>query len=207
MGCAMRSTCDSRFSLACSQRSKMTQNYPLDFLKTHIKNASRNLIRSFQSQVCILPRALLILSLIMECWKKVVFVFIALWLPLQGYGAVAMPFCDHGPSMPDSSAAVSAHANARDGNQGHVAKPTRDHATHDHATSQDSSKSDKSSQKHAGLGCNDCGPCQLACAPLIFSTAPHISSAGSPVYDPLPIASLASFSPEQLQRPPVPAFV
>ena len=140
-------------------------------------------------------------------WKKIVIVFIALWLPLQGYGAVAMPFCDHGPSMPDSSAAVFAHSDAHDGSQGHVAKPAHDHANHDHATSHDSSRPDKSSQKHAGLGCNDCGPCQLACAPLIFSTAPHLSSAGSPVYDPLPIASLISFSPEQLQRPPVPAFV
>jgi hypothetical protein len=34
MGCAMRSTCDSRFSLACSQPSEMTQNHPLDFLKS-----------------------------------------------------------------------------------------------------------------------------------------------------------------------------
>lgn len=185
-----------------------------------MENALRNLLRSLQSQVCILLRALLILGFItrcwqhtvcwkntgcwknMGCWKKLVIVFIALWLPLQGYGAVAMPFCDHGPSMPDSFATVSAHTDAHDGNQGHVAKPT-----HDHATDHDSSRSDKSSQKHAGLGCNDCGPCQLACAPLIFSTAPHLSSTGSPVYDPLPIASLTSFSPEQLQRPPVPAFV
>ena len=167
-----------------------------------MENALRNLLRTLQSQVCMLQRALFILGSIMECWKKLVIFFIALWLPLQGYGAVAMPFCDHGPSMPDSSAAASAHAEAHDRIQGQVANPN-----HDHATDHDSFRSDKSSQKHAGLGCNDCGPCQLACAPLIFSTAPHSSSAGSPVYDPLPIASLISFSPEQLQRPPVPAFI
>lgn len=33
----MRSTCDSKYSLACSPRSKMTQNNPLDSVKTHKK--------------------------------------------------------------------------------------------------------------------------------------------------------------------------
>ena len=138
----------------------------------------------------------------MSRWKKLVTVFIALWLPLQGYGAVAMPFCDHGPSMPDPSAAVSVHPDAHEVDRAHVANPT-----HDHAANHDSSSSDKSSHKQAGLGCSDCGPCQLACAPLIFSAVPHFASSGSPVYDPTPIASLTSISPEQIQRPPLPAFV
>ena len=145
---------------------------------------------------------MLILDLIMSCWKKLVIVFVALWLPLQGYGAVAMPFCAHGPSMPDSSATMSVHLEAHADGGGHVAA-----RTHDHAASHDTHSSDKSSHKHAGLGCNDCGACQLACAPLIFSTLPQFHSIASPVYDPTPIASLTSISPEQLQRPPVPAFV
>jgi hypothetical protein len=135
----------------------------------------------------------------MSRWRSILSVLIALWLPLQGYGAVAMPFCEHGPSMPDSTAAVFAHAAAHDGDKGHVGMPN-----HDHAANHDA---DNFSGTHAGLGCNDCGACQLACAPLIFATVPHFACTGSPVYDPLPIASLTSISPEQLQRPPVPAFV
>lgn len=138
----------------------------------------------------------------MSRWKKLVIVFIALWLPLQGYGAVAMPFCDHGPAMPDSFAAVSAQADAHEGDRGHSVNPA-----HDHAANHDSTSLDKSSHEQAGLGCSDCGPCQLACAPLIFSGVPHITSTGSPVYDPTPVASLTSISPEQIQRPPLPAFV
>jgi hypothetical protein len=34
MACATRSTCGSRFSLACCRRSKQPQNHPLDFLKS-----------------------------------------------------------------------------------------------------------------------------------------------------------------------------
>lgn len=127
---------------------------------------------------------------------------IALWLPLQGYGAVAMPFCEHGPAMPDSSVAVSAHAGTQDGHHGHHGVPHRDHEGDPQSAS-----SDNSTDKHADLGCNDCGACQLACAPLIVSTVTHFASTGSPVYVPLPIASLTSISPEQLQRPPLPAFV
>ena len=158
--------------------------------------------RSCNPKFASVRKVCLYFALTMRVWKKLVIVFIALWLPLQGYGAVAMPFCAHGPSMPDSSASVSAHTDSDDRED--VAHVTD--GIHDHAVSQDSSSSDKSSHKHAGLGCNDCGPCQLACAPLIFSTVPHFASNGSPVYDPTPIASLTSVSPEQLQRPPLPAF-
>jgi len=137
----------------------------------------------------------------MSRWKNWIIVFIALWLPLQGYGAVAMPFCEHGPAMPDSSAAVSVHVGAQNGHhQGHTGVP-HDEADHHSASS------DNSTDKHAGLGCNDCGACQLACAPLIVSTVTPFATTGSPVYDPLPVASLTSISPEQLQRPPLPAFV
>ena len=137
-----------------------------------------------------------------RCWKNCIVAFIALWLPLQGYGAVAMPFCEHGPAMPDSSAAVSAHMGTHDGHQEHTGV-----APHEHEADAQSASSDSSTDKHAGLGCNDCGACQLACAPLIVSTLTYFATTGSPAYDPLPVASLISFSPEQLQRPPLPAFV
>jgi hypothetical protein len=135
-------------------------------------------------------------------WKNLIIVFIALWMPLQGYGAVAMPFCEHGPAMPDSSIAVFAHGGAQDGHQGHTGVPH-----HEHEADPQSTSSDNSTDKHASLGCNDCGACQLACAPLIVATVTNFSTIGSPVYDPTPVATVISISPEQLQRPPLPAFV
>ena len=164
--------------------------------------AFRNLLQKVYSDVCKPPRALLILGRNMSRWKNWIVVFIALWLPLQGYGAVAMPFCEHGPAMPDSSVAVSAHVGVQHGHQGHTG------IAHDeHEADSQSASSDISTDRHAGLGCNDCGACQLACAPLIVSTVTYFATTGSPVYDRLPVASLASISPEQLQRPPLPAFV
>jgi hypothetical protein len=132
-------------------------------------------------------------------WKKWIVVVIALWLPLQGYGAVAMPFCKHGPAMPVSLAAVPSHADAQDGHEGHVGVPHHDHE----ADRQPAGSTDG----HAGLGCNDCGACQLACAPLIVSAVPHVTASGSPVYDTLPVGSLTSVSPKQLQRPPLAALI
>lgn len=123
--------------------------------------------------------------------------FIALWLPLQGYGAVAMPFCKHGPAMPVSLAAAPSHA--EDGHGGHAGMPHHDHA----ADRQPAGSTDA----HTGLGCNDCGACQLACAPLIVSTVPHVAASERSVYDTLPVGSLTSVSPKQLQRPPLAALI
>lgn len=130
-------------------------------------------------------------------WKNLVIVFIALWLPLQGYGAVAMPFCEHGPAMPDASAAAPAHTHAHAGHDGL--------SHHDH-TAGSQAGSQLTADNPSPLGCNNCGACQLACAPLIVATVTHSATTGSPVYDPLPVASLTSVSPEQLQRPPLPAL-
>lgn len=132
-------------------------------------------------------------------WKNWIVVFIVLWLPLQAYGAVAMPFCKHGPAMPVSLAAVPAHADAQHGHEGHAGMPHHDHEA-------DRQPAD-STDGQAGLGCNDCGACQLACAPLIFSALPHVAAAGSPDYDSPPVESLTSVSPKQLQRPPLAALI
>jgi len=132
-------------------------------------------------------------------WKNGIVVFIALWLPMQGYGAVAMPFCEHGPAMADSSAAVPFHTHALDGDEGHANMPSHDHEA-DHLLA-------SSSDGYVGLGCNDCGACQLACAPLIVSSVPNVAASGSPVYDPLPVEFPTSVSPKQLQRPPVAALI
>jgi len=135
-------------------------------------------------------------------WKNFIVVFIALWLPLQGYGAVAMPFCEHGPAMPVLIAAESHHVDTQDGHQAH-----ENAAHHDSASDHVSTNLNHSADQQEGLGCNDCGACQLACTPLIVSTLPHVIAFGSAVYDALPVASLVSVSPIQLQRPPLSALI
>lgn len=140
-------------------------------------------------------------------WKNTVVVFIALWLPLQGYGAVAMPFCKHGPAMPDASVVVSVQVDSQSGDfqHGHEGHAGMQH--HDSAAGTQPVHPDSPTDEHAGVGCNECGACQLACAPLIVSRIPNVVSPGRPVYDLLPVESLDSVSPEQLQRPPLTALI
>lgn len=135
-------------------------------------------------------------------WKNWVVVFIAFWLPLQGYGAVAMPFCEHGPAMPASSDVIPAHVEEKNGHTGYAGMQHHDHPAVDHHAAAPEGSADKP----AGPGCNDCGACHLACAPLIVSAVPHVVNSGSPVYDLPPAESLKSVSPEQLQRPPLSAL-
>jgi hypothetical protein len=127
-----------------------------------------------------------------------------LWLPLQGYAALAMPFCKHGfrlsaPAHLPAQAQVHAgpqHAHhgeqvGSDSHQHHAAHP----GTHRH----DGSPS--------GLACNDCGVCHLACspaAPTSTSAAERVGAQSfvrfSPTLPPL-------FVPEQRTRPPLAAAV
>lgn len=66
------------------------------------------------------------------------------WLPLQPVAALAMPFCDHGQSE-------QVHSSAAHAGHGH---------THDHGGEQ-------TSGARMLPGCSDCGPCHLACAPML----------------------------------------
>lgn len=133
----------------------------------------------------------------MKSWKSLVVVLIALWLPLQGYGAVAMPFCKHSGS--DAGAASAGH----DGHHsGHDAAPAHHHG--DGIGSQGGPG--VADSQGAGLACNDCGACHLACSPLLFSPSPAFTTTGSTVFDPQPLRSPLSFTPEQPQRPPLPAL-
>lgn len=140
-------------------------------------------------------------------WKNWVVVFISLWLPLQGYGAVAMPFCKHGPAMPDSSVAVPVQVDSQSGDFEHAHEGHAGMQHHDTAAGHQPADPGNSTGEEAGMGCNDCGACQLACAPSIVSRIANVVSLGSPVYDLLPVESLDSVSPEQLQRPPLTALI
>ena len=141
----------------------------------------------------------------MNRWRSILSVLIALWLPLQGYGAVAMPFCQH------SMAAASAHP----GNAGHSQHQHDGHSDMTRGDAQDSSSQsgDADSPQTAvvgeasGLACNNCGACHLACAPAILAiVSVPLLIAGSVLESAL-ADSPHLFYPEQPQRPPLPAFV
>jgi hypothetical protein len=137
----------------------------------------------------------------MKRWKTVIAVLISLWLPVQGYGAIAMPFCQqHGMA----SASV-AHA-----------EPPQHYAGHSDHMAHHDSPSDPARISHAehtgsdvtsGLACNDCGACHLACSPAISANAPVLLLIGDAVFESSPADSPRFFYPDQLQRPPLCALL
>jgi hypothetical protein len=101
-----------------------------------------------------------------------------LWLPLQAIAAVVMPFCVHGSSQ------STMHSNSE----------------HDHH--HDGSHSEPHHQPGGLQDCNDCGACNLACAPAVPASATLLSA--PPVTAPLHFhfTRAGLFIPEQPQPPP-----
>jgi ferredoxin len=126
-----------------------------------------------------------------------------LWLPLQGYAALTMPFCKHG-----FRARASEHMTA-----GSLMQAG---AQHVHYGAQSAPESHQQHAAHAGmhhphdsaggLACNDCGVCHLACSPAALSSPSAIEPIGtqsfwqsSPTFPP-------PFVPEQRTPPPLAAI-
>ena len=80
-----------------------------------------------------------------------IILLMALWLPFQAVVAVAMPFCQDHPDRSDSAPSHQNHA---------------EH--HDDAGAAGSSGHDGHGFP---LDCNGCGPCHLACAPMVAMAA------------------------------------
>lgn len=103
------------------------------------------------------------------------------WLPLQPVAALAMPFCDHdqGEQAHSSAAHVGSH-----------------HAGHGHGDEQASG---------AGVlpGCNDCGPCHLACAPMLGASLTLGADVPARDFRPFPHAVPASLALDQPHPPPL----
>jgi hypothetical protein len=141
----------------------------------------------------------------MNRWRSILSVLIALWLPLQGYAAVAMPFCQH------RMAAASVHPGIADHSRHH--HDGHSDMTRSHAQGSISQSADAGSQQTAvmgetsGLACNNCGVCHLVCAPAIVSiVSVSLLIAGSVLESALADAP-QFFYPEQAQRPPLPALL
>ena len=141
----------------------------------------------------------------MNRWRSILSVLIALWLPLQGYAAVAMPFCQRNMAAASTNAGNADHSQHR--HDGHS------HTGHGVDRGSISQSADADSPQTAamgdasGLACNDCGTCHLACAPAIVTiVSVPLLIAGSVLESDL-ADSPYFFYPEQAQRPPLPALL
>jgi hypothetical protein len=116
---------------------------------------------------------------------------VILWLPLQGYAAVAMPFCKHG--MGDTASAQMNAGDHQHHQHHHQGKPGDDSHRHGGST--------------MGFSCSDCGACQLACCSFI---PPDTADLTRPLtrggYDIALPAALYPFIPETPSRPPLTAI-
>jgi len=105
-----------------------------------------------------------------------------LWLPLQGYAATMMPFCQHGKHNHHAAHQMAQAAQIdQDAHTGH----------HQHTSK-------------ASTSCDDCSLCHMCSAialPLIFAAQANI--APDNLYAIPAQASFSPFFPEQLQRPPL----
>ena len=140
----------------------------------------------------------------MNRWRSLLSVLIALWLPLQGYAAVAMPFCQH------SMAAASAHSanagHAKHHHDGHPDGMRGDTEGRVSPSADTDSRQPAVMGEASGLACNNCGACHLACAPaLVAFVSVPLLIAGSVLESAL-ADSPHFFYPEQPQRPPLPAL-
>lgn len=134
----------------------------------------------------------------MKHWRSILSVLIALWLPLQGYTAVAMPFCQHSMAAASSHVGTADHSRHRhDGHSGLIAKTDAPGNT-----AGISPANCISNDNIGGLGCNNCGVCHLACSPAITAVAPVHVPIGDAVLESVPADAQHFFYPEQPQHPP-----
>lgn len=131
---------------------------------------------------------------LMKRWKSFNCVLIALWLPLQGYAAVAMPFCQHSMAGTSGAPTSADHAHLTDAHAG---------MHHDDTGDPQASVVNEA----GGLACDNCGACHLACAPAIFALVSVSLLVAGSVFESALTDSPHIFYPEQPQRPPLSALV
>lgn len=139
----------------------------------------------------------------MSIWKTILVLLISLWLPVQGYGAVAMPFCAHGGA---GTGAATGIGGDHDGHGQHASHAGHGMAAGDQHAPGHHGDTSATADQGSNLACNDCGACHLACAPVLLSPVPALPSLAASVFDPRTFAPLLSITPERLQRPPLSAL-
>jgi hypothetical protein len=133
----------------------------------------------------------------MKLRRTLVSLLMIFWLPVQGYAAIAMPFCQHAlHGAPVGHISVAAAQGVGHGN-------IPDHAHHSAVSSSERVSPAGNHQHSPAIDCNDCGVCHLACSLAMVSVryepaAPQRERFAliSPAVPPL-------FVPEQPKRPPL----
>ena len=138
----------------------------------------------------------------MQRWRSILTATMIMWLPLQGFAAVAMPFCQHG-----FRASASQRVTARSLMQAGMQRV--------HHGAQSTPESDQQHAAHAGmrhphdsaggLACNDCGVCHLACSPAALSSPSAIEPVGTQSFWQSSPTTPPLFVPEQRTPPPLAA--
>lgn len=140
----------------------------------------------------------------MSLWKSILVLLISLWLPVQGYGAVAMPFCAHGGA--GSEAAATDTGGDHNGHGGHGSHAGHEMASGDQHSAGHHGDTVATADQGSNLACNDCGACHLACSPALLSPVSVLAPRNTTVFDLPETLPLLSFTPERLQRPPLSAL-
>ena len=136
----------------------------------------------------------------MQRLRSILAILMMLWLPLQGFAAVAMPFCKHGFHASYMASQSLAHTET-----GHV-----------HSSAQSTAGSHRQHTGHANthrhdgspnsLACNDCGVCHLACSPAAPLSHSAAAPAGAQSFVQFPPTLPPLFVPEQRTPPPLAAI-
>ena len=113
-----------------------------------------------------------------------------LWLPLQAIAAVSMPFCPHGGMAGVAQTSVHAHHQ----HQHEDSTPGSDHHGSEHG--------DQHNAAGALQQCNNCGACNLACAPAVPVSALLLAGVAITVQPHFSADSPGLFIPDQPQPPP-----
>ena len=111
-----------------------------------------------------------------------------LWLPLQAIAAVSMPFCPHGGTAGVAQTSVHSHHQHQDSTAAsghHGGQPGDQHPT-------------AGALEH----CNNCGACNLACAPAVPVSPVLLSGVAITVQLHFSADSRGLFVPDQPQPPP-----
>lgn len=109
------------------------------------------------------------------------------WLPLQAIAAVAMPFCPHARAAGQAQVLGAAHQ--RHENHSAPGQHHHQHEAHHHA---------QGSLQH----CNNCGACNLACAPAVPASPLLLAGPILTVPPQFSAQSAGLFIPDQPQPPP-----
>jgi hypothetical protein len=133
----------------------------------------------------------------MKLRRTLLALLMILWLPVQGYAAIAMPFCQHAMhGAPVGHIPVAAAQGVGDGN-------TPDHAHHSAVSSSEHASPAGNHHDSPAADCNDCGVCHLACSPAVSPVQYALAPAQRERFALISPAAPPLFIPEQPKRPPL----